>query len=496
MPGVMARTDMRRYRHDNYTIFRLIPEGQIGSAFAIQSSATQEILLIDAWGPLNRSKVADVEDVEQKTEILDKLAIPYLPWLEAHCAKVVGIVITHLHRDHIQALASLLYHLGDLGFHPDIICSGLTAQFLEAEFNAAGLLFTPEMANPFEHSEPMTVGKAFRITAKPTCHSTLGAISCLIEVQGKYDRLSNIVALSDFKRAAGPLTSQEAAGFDQFLADVSQREISALITEILNCDRPGYAPSLTTVVDTVRALIANHQGRIYFSCFSTDFERIIEVAKLAHADGRTVEFEGRTMQFSQTLMQSNDLLPPNPESVSVLDKIRRKFVFLTGGQGEPQSGTYGYAFSKRKAVSEEDAFIFSCDPIPGNEEAYCTVVYRIALQGAQVIVSRGGNAMFERWLKENDETIEQQQLKITVADVHVTGHEYREGLIDTILKINPRDLFIFHHLPPNKVMAASELLLLVAKRAQAEARPWAFIPSPFHIMRAIFSPSVPRELDV
>ena len=96
-------------------------------------------------------------------------------------------------------------------------------------------------------------------------------------------------------------------------------------------------------------------------------------------------------------------------------------VLTTGSQAEPMSALTRMAFDSHRSVDIQkgDTIIISADPIPGNEKPIYRVINELYKKGAHVIYQ-------------------------SLADVHVSGHAYRDELMMLHTLIKPRFFIPIH----------------------------------------------------
>jgi ribonuclease J len=100
---------------------------------------------------------------------------------------------------------------------------------------------------------------------------------------------------------------------------------------------------------------------------------------------------------------------------------QKLLVVLTGSQGEPMAAMARIANRDHRfvTVQENDLFIFSARPIPGNEVAIYAVIDDLFRQGAEVIYG-------------------------LQSGVHASGHAYQEEIRDYVQLLRPRIVLPVH----------------------------------------------------
>jgi ribonuclease J len=115
-----------------------------------------------------------------------------------------------------------------------------------------------------------------------------------------------------------------------------------------------------------------------------------------------------------------------PDTLIDIDSIdnypdNRIVILTTGSQAEPMSALTRMAFNSHRSVDIQkgDTVIISADPIPGNEKPIYRVINELYKKGAHVIYQ-------------------------SLADVHVSGHAYRDELMMLHTLIKPKYFIPVH----------------------------------------------------
>ena len=160
--------------------------------------------------------------------------------------------------------------------------------------------------------------------------------------------------------------------------------------------------------------------------FSSNINRVQQVANCAAQYGRKICFVGRSMiNVSSVAMELGELNIPRDNLISIDDINRYRddqvLVITTGSQGEPMSGLTRMAFAEHRKlqIKPSDKIIISATPIPGNEVYVSRVVNQLYRCGAEVIYS-------------------------ALADVHVSGHACQEELKIIYTLVKPRYFIPVH----------------------------------------------------
>ena len=309
--------------------------------------------------------------------------------------KLVGLVITHAHEDHIGAVAWLWPQL-----RCPIYATPFAAAVLRRKLAEVGLvnqvkLHTIKTGGSFELAP-------FKLQFIPVAHSIPEAQALAIRTP-----FGNILHTGDFKLDPEPLVgprSDEAA-----LTAFGDEGVLAMVCDSTNAMVEGHSGSEADVRRIMTALIKTLKGRLAVTCFASNVARFETVALAAKAAGRSVALVGRSLRNIDAAARECGYLkgvPPflSEDEANDIDDDHLMLI-CTGSQGEARSALARIAQDQhpRIELGEGDTIIFSSRIIPGNERA---------IHGMQDALVRRG----VRVMTDDDHM------------VHVSGHPARDEL--------------------------------------------------------------------
>ncbi|HQN63433.1 MAG TPA: ribonuclease J, partial [Flexilinea sp.] len=156
--------------------------------------------------------------------------IPDMQFLQGKEDKILGIIITHAHEDHIGGLP----HLFDVLNNVPIYATPLTAGMIEVRLARAGKL-TKTKINVKKAGEEFDLGK-FHIETFHMTHSIPDSIGLAITTPAGL-----IVVSGDYKFDPTPIDNWPS-DFAK-LAELGTRNVLALFSDSTNSERPGTTPS-------------------------------------------------------------------------------------------------------------------------------------------------------------------------------------------------------------------------------------------------------------
>ncbi|NKE47715.1 ribonuclease J [Roseomonas frigidaquae] len=334
-----------------------------------------------------------------------EVMVPDPAWLAERRDKLVGLVITHAHEDHVGAVAHIWPKL-----RCPIYASPFTASVLRRKLGEAGLLQQAEI-NVIPLGGRWKLG-VFDLEFLRVAHSIVEPQALAIRT-----RHGTILHTGDWKLDPNPLIGPptDEAAFGR----LGDEGVLAMVCDSTNAMVEGHSGSEAEVRRNLAALIKGLKGRVAVSCFSTNLARIESIALAARAAGRECALFGRSLRNADASARECGYLRSIPPFLSEDDAEdvpdNKLLVICTGSQGEPRSALTKIAADTHPHISlgEGDTVIYSSRMIPGNERAILRV---------QDELSRAG-------------------VKVMTADdhmVHVSGHPARDELKRLYQLVRPK----------------------------------------------------------
>jgi ribonuclease J len=309
--------------------------------------------------------------------------------------RLVGLVITHAHEDHIGGVAWLWPQL-----RCPVYATPFAAAVLRRKLGEAQLL---------EKVKIHVIPCGGRWELAPFSLQFIGVSHSIPEAQALVIRTSagTVVHTGDFKLDPEPLVgppTDEAA-----FAALAGENVIAMICDSTNALVEGHSGSEGNVRRGLSSLISGLEGRVAVTCFASNVARVESVAMAARDAGRSVAVVGRSLRNLDAAARECGYLkgiPPFLGEDAANDVADENLLILvTGSQGEPRSALARIASDThpRIELGEGDTVVFSSRVIPGNERAIGTVQDNLARRGV-------------RLMTDTDRTI------------HVSGHPARDEL--------------------------------------------------------------------
>lgn len=387
-------------KHGKLKIIPLGGLGEVGKNMTAYEFQNQ-ILIVDAGIMFPHNDMLGIDYI-----------IPDYEYLRSKAGRVVGIVITHGHEDHIGAIHHVLNDIP-----APVYATPLTLGLIEVKLarNNAG---SKAMLNKVEAGETIEIGP-FKVEFFHICHSIPDAVGLGITTPAGL-----IVHMSDFKFDHTPVDGWPTDYAK--LAEFSNRGVDLLLSDSTNAERPGWTPSEMVIGPAFDKVFSEAPGRVIVATFASLISRIQQVADAAAKHKRKMALAGPSMidnvKIARKLGYLNipdEILVPLEQALQMQD--HKVVLMCTGSQGEPSSivGRLSAGTNRQFDLKPNDTVVLSSHPIPGNEETISKTINRLLRRGANVI---------------ND----------TLAPIHVSGHASQEEQKLLLNMVRPKHFLPIH----------------------------------------------------
>ena len=307
-----------------------------------------------------------------------EILLPDPDFLVSQGGRLLGLVITHAHEDHVGGVAHLWPRL-----RCPVFASPFAAAILRRKLGEAGLLGEVRLT---------VVPAGGRLELPPFSLQFLRVAHSIPEAQAIAIRTpyGRILHTGDWKidpePLVGPLTDQE--GFAAF----GREGVLAMVCDSTNAMVEGHSGSEASVRRTLSQLIGDMPtGRVAVTCFASNVARVESAALAGLAAGRSVCLVGRSLRNLDAAARETGYFKGLPDFVSEADAGSipddNLMLLVTGSQGEPRSALARIAADSHPniALGEGDTVLFSSRMIPGNERAVGLVQDNLVRRGVRVM---------------------------------------------------------------------------------------------------------------
>jgi ribonuclease J len=326
------------------------------------------------------------------------LVLPDFSYLRERADDIEAIVLTHGHEDHVGALP---YVIREIGMPPVIYGGLLTIGMVRSKLDEHKL----GDSAPLQELPPGEKVKRgpFELELIHLAHSIPDMRAVLLKTDA-----GSVLMTGDYKFDQTPVDGRPADV--SRLAELGKEGLTLLCGDSTNADRPGVAPSESSVGPALLEQFSRCKGRIIVTSFASNIHRVQQVIDAAERLNRKVALVGRSMRKNYNIA-SNLGIAKAPQGIFIQPKEIENFpdekvvVISTGSQGEPLSALRRMANNDHRDVQlhSGDTVVFSATPVPGNERAVNETIDRIYEIGATVITAKD-------------------------APIHASGHGWQEEL--------------------------------------------------------------------
>ncbi|MGH7246074.1 MAG: ribonuclease J [Candidatus Levyibacteriota bacterium] len=336
-----------------------------------------QILIVDCGLGFADETMLGVDLLLPDISYLLKVCFP----IERPQKKIVGMVVTHGHEDHMGALPFILPQLPDFPIFASPFSSALANEKL-MEYGIARKV----TSIPFESPQEIKLGN-FGIRFMRVTHSIPDTAHILINTP-----VGNIYHGSDYKFDLTPADGKKSDY--QQIANTSGKNVLLMLSDSLGSEREGFSPSEEKLGENFLDEIQKCKGKCIITTYSSNISRLNQAIQAAANCHRNVCFIGRSLIKTTDVAKKMGLLHmPKGMEIS-LDEVKRVkpnqlLLIVAGSQGQENSAMSRIANGEHKDVklSKDDLVIFSADSIPGNEVTVNSLIDTISQVGATVLYS-------------------------------------------------------------------------------------------------------------
>ncbi|MGI8726999.1 MAG: ribonuclease J [Solirubrobacterales bacterium] len=341
------------------------------------------------------------------------LVLPDFGYLRDRIDDIEAIVLTHGHEDHVGALP---YVLREIGIPPKIYGGRLTVGMVRSKLEEHKLKSAP--IEVLEAGDRVPLGP-FELELVHMSHSIPDARAVALHTD-----LGTVLLTGDYKFDQTPVDGRPADV--SRLAELGSEGLLCLCGDSTNADRPGIAPSESSVGPALLETFARCEGRIIVTSFASNLHRVQQVVDAAEQLGRKVALVGRSMRKNFNIAENLGITNA-PKGIMIQPRDigsqpdEKVVAISTGSQGEPFSALRRMAYGDHRDIElhSGDTVVFSATPVPGNERAVNETIDRIFELGASVITAKQ-------------------------APIHASGHGWQEEIKLMVNLTKPRYVMPYH----------------------------------------------------
>jgi ribonuclease J len=311
------------------------------------------------------------------------ILVPDFTYLREIKNKIVAIIITHAHEDHIGAVPYLFKEMQFPIYGTALPLAMIGNKFDEHHLKDARRFFTP-----IEKRKVYKIGNDFEVEWMHITHSILDSSSLAITTEA-----GTIIHTGDFKIDHTPVD-----GFTTDLhrfAHYGEQGVLCLLSDSTNSYNREFTPSELSVAPALDKVFSKAEGRVLLSTFSSNVHRVYQAIQYGLKYNRKVCVIGRSMERNlETAMQYDYVRFPkgifvDADSVSRMND-KEVLIITTGSQGEANSALFRMAIGEHRhiKIKPNDLVILSSRAIPGNEGSISGMLNHLQRAGASIYSER------------------------------------------------------------------------------------------------------------
>lgn len=340
------------------------------------------------------------------------LMVPDISVLKRIRNNIVGIVLTHLHEDHIGAIQYIW---------EDLRCPIYTSRFTKAF-----LLEKLKEYSFYNQVEIIEVNEGNILDLKPFTVELIGMTHSTPEMNAVLIKTEqgNILNTGDWKFDPKPIVGMKS-DIKRLKQLGTRREILATVCDSTNIFNDGETIPESDLYDSFYNIIKSKKGLVVCAMFASNVSRVKTFVDIAVKTNREVVLLGsslfRVVKVAREVGYIDEKINFLNESEVKGKKKRNLLVIATGCQGETGAGVDKLANNGSRYIrlNKDDTVVFASKVIPGNEKEVNTIYNKLAELDVEVITDK-------------------------TELVHVSGHYCRNDLLKLYNFIKPQIAIAVH----------------------------------------------------
>ena len=323
------------------------------------------------------------------------ILIPDFTYIREIKDKIVGIIITHGHEDHIGAMP---YLFKEMQF--PVYGTSLPLEMIGSKLDEHKMREHRSYLRAIQKRTPIKIGE-FEVEWIHVTHSIIDCSCIAVTTEA-----GTMIHTGDFKIDHTPYDGLPTDLHR--LAHYGEKGVLVLTSDSTNSHSAGFTRTEKTVGPTFDRLFTGAKGRALMSTFSSNIHRVAQAIERAITFGRKICVIGRSMEKNLDLAMTLGYIKfPKDQFIEAheINKYNDNEILIvtTGSQGESMSALYRMAIHEHRhiKIKPDDLIILSAKAIPGNEGSVSGIINHLLKAGAKVAYQE-------------------------YSDIHVSGHASQE----------------------------------------------------------------------
>lgn len=293
-------------------------------------------------------------------------------------AKIVGMILSHGHDDHIAATPYILPTLPEF----PIFASPLTAGFAEQRMLDGKVT---RVVTSVSNSEPFSIGTHFSAYLIPVTHSVPDTRHIVIETPEGV-----VYHGSDYKLDQAPVDGIKTDM--QAIEKLKDKPVLVMLLDCLRIEYNEWVESESKVGPAIAEIMEATEGKLVMTLMSSHIHRIQQTIDAAKKYGRKVVFIGRSVEQNvEVALRLKKLSIPDGMKVDKkhIDQVADSelCVIVAGSQGQEGSSLVRAIYGEHRIlqIKPQDTVVFSADAIPGNEVTFYGAIDELCRNNVRVV---------------------------------------------------------------------------------------------------------------
>ncbi|MEN8147422.1 MAG: RNase J family beta-CASP ribonuclease [Campylobacterota bacterium] len=312
------------------------------------------------------------------------ILVPDFSYIKEIKNKIVGVVITHAHEDHIGAMPYMFKE----GLQFPTYGTAMPLAMIGNKFDEHKLTDARRYFRPIEKRKVYKIGNDFEVEWMHVTHSILDSSSVAITTEA-----GTVIHTGDFKIDHTPIDGHPT-DLHRY-AHYGEKGVLLMMSDSTNSYNKDITPSELSVAPALDRVMSKAEGRIILSTFSSNLHRLEQAINYAIKYGRKICVIGRSMERNlEVAMQYKYLEFPKNIFIDADDVSRMNdkevLILTTGSQGEQNSALFRTAIGEHRHIKIKpgDLVILSSRAIPGNEGGISEMTNHLEKAGARIARDR------------------------------------------------------------------------------------------------------------
>jgi ribonuclease J len=304
-----------------------------------------------------------------------------ISFIKQHKKDLLGIILTHIHEDHMGAVQYLWEELEVPVYATEFGINFLRKKLEEYKLDKVVPIHL------IDDTKDLNLGP-FKIEFLGLTHSVPEMKALIIKT-----RLGNVLHTGDWKFDPDPVVGKVSE--KERIKEYGDRgEILAVVCDSTNALSEGHSRSEGELYESLKSLIVGRKGLVGVTTFASNLARIHTVARIAKSVGRKVVLAGFSLHRMHEVGKKSGYFTEDFDFISDREmKHYRKeelLVLSTGCQGEPNAATRKIATDNHPFIRfvKGDLMIFSSKIIPGNEKKIFELFDELAKKQIDVMTEK------------------------------------------------------------------------------------------------------------